>query len=248
MPIFINLIPVILGGIAGLATNYLADVLPITRSFSLPVCRTCETPFRMVDYLLMRPCRACGTGPYWRRWAVLAVYLIASLATWIHPAHRMGYYVGLALLVYLGVVVVIDLEYRVVLTQVSLAGVLIGGAIGLWTRGFVPTFLGGAAGFGIMLILYFLGGLYARWINRRSPEPSDEVALGFGDVNLNGILGLVLGWPVIVVGLLTGIVAGGVVSLVYILILAALRKYKLFTAIPYAPFLVFGAIVFLYGF
>jgi len=75
---------------------------------------------------------------------------------------------------------------------------------------------------------------------------SDEVALGFGDVNLSGILGMLLGWPAIVVGLFFGILAGGVVSLVIILWMLISKKYRAFTAIPYAPFLILGAIFLIY--
>ncbi len=79
---------------------------------------------------------------------------------------------------------------------------------------------------------------------RRNQEVED--ALGFGDVNLAGIVGLLLGWPEVVGGLLLAIIAGGVVSGLIMLVMAVLRKYKAMTAIPYAPFLILGAIIFLY--
>ena len=43
------------------------------------------------------------------------------------------------------------------------------------------------------------------------------MAFGFGDVNLSGVLGLMLGWPFIVVGLVIAVLIGGVISLIYIL-------------------------------
>jgi prepilin signal peptidase PulO-like enzyme (type II secretory pathway) len=55
-----------------------------------------------------------------------------------------------------------------------------------------------------------------------------------------------LGWPEIVGGLLLAILLGGVVSALIILGMALLRRYKAMTAIPYAPFILLGAIIFLY--
>jgi len=59
-------------------------------------------------------------------------------------------------------------------------------------------------------------------------------------------LGLLLGWPGIVAGLVLAILLGGVISLFYLLVMLVLRKYKAFTAIPYGPFLVASAILLLF--
>ena len=40
-----------------------------------------------------------------------------------------------------------------------------------------------------------LGVLIIKLINRRRGQPVNDVAFGFGDVNLSGVLGLMLGWP-----------------------------------------------------
>ena len=72
------------------------------------------------------------------------------------------------------------------------------------------------------------------------------VALGFGDVTLAGVLGLILGWPGIMAGLLLAILLGGLVSGIYLIVLVILKRYQLFSAIPYAPFLVLSTIILLY--
>jgi len=74
----------------------------------------------------------------------------------------------------------------------------------------------------------------------------DDVALGFGDVNLSGILGLLLGWPGIVLGLTLAILTAGAVSLIYLLVMLILRKYRLYAAVPYGPFLIAGAVILIY--
>lgn len=74
----------------------------------------------------------------------------------------------------------------------------------------------------------------------------DDVALGFGDVNLSGVLGLMLGWPIILFGLGVAVLIGGAVSLVYIIVKLITRRYQALMALPYGPFLVLGAVLFIY--
>jgi prepilin signal peptidase PulO-like enzyme (type II secretory pathway) len=110
----------------------------------------------------------------------------------------------------------------------------------------VPTLLGGAFGFGSMLLLYFLGEAFTRYMSKRRGEAIDEVALGYGDVNLCGITGLLLGWPVILAGILFTIFAGGIGSLLVIAYMLIRKRYNAFTPIPYAPFLIFSILFYLY--
>ena len=113
-------------------------------------------------------------------------------------------------------------------------------------HGLIPTLLGGLAGFGIMLGFYYFGEFLARWFARRRGEVFDDVALGFGDVNLAGVIGLLLGWPGVMAGLFLAIMAGGIFSMLYIIYTVIMRRYTPFAAIPYGPFLIFGAVVLLY--
>jgi leader peptidase (prepilin peptidase) / N-methyltransferase len=70
--------------------------------------------------------------------------------------------------------------------------------------------------------------------------------LGFGDVTLSGVMGLLLGWPGIMGGLLIAIGLGGVFSLLFILIKLITKKYQAFSSIPYAPFIIFGSLILIY--
>jgi leader peptidase (prepilin peptidase)/N-methyltransferase len=66
--------------------------------------------------------------------------------------------------------------------------------------------------------------------------------LGFGDVKLLGLLGLVLGWAgwgVLLAGLFLGLVTGAVLSLV----LVATRRAGWRTALPFGPPLLVGAVL-----
>ena len=67
-------------------------------------------------------------------------------------------------------------------------------------------------------------------------------ALGFGDVKLLGLLGLVLGWVgwgALLAGVLLGLLVGGLVSLV----LVAGRRVGWRTAVPFGPPLLVGAVL-----
>lgn len=240
------LIPIALGWLAGYLVNYLSDVLPVTRRFSRPVCPKCGGAMPWKDYLLLRGCPACGGGRGKRAIITQVVMLAGSIYLWLAPPARLGFPLALLLLTWLGIVFVIDLEHRLILHPVSIVGALLGFGIGLVAHGLIPTLAGGAFGFGVMLVFYFLGEVFARYMSKRRGEEIEEVALGFGDVNLCGVTGLLLGWPVILAGLLFTIFAGGIASLLVIVVLLLRKRYQAFTPIPYAPFLILSILFYLF--
>ena len=239
-------LPLILGWLSGWLVNYLSDVLPVTRSFSHPACLHCQVPFRWVDYLCFRKCASCGQRRSLRTFVVQALLTIAPVLLWIFPRPGFPFVLPFILFIYLSLVFVIDLEHRLILNPVSLFGAILALGIGIFLHGITTTLIGGAVGFGIMLVFYFVGEGYVRYMSKKRGMPTDEVALGFGDVNLSGILGLLLGWPAISAGLLFAVLTGGLISLIIIVGMLLVKKYKAFTAIPYAPFLIIGALYMLY--
>ncbi len=236
-----------IGWLGGWIVNYLSDVLPRSRSFSQPRCPKCKKSFPWGAYLLLRNCPSCGRPRSRRTLIVMAVMVAAAVVLGLlgSQLRQIGLHYALAelLTIYLAVVMVIDLEHRLILHPVSLAGALLGFWIGITIHSVKDTLIGGIFGFGVMLLFYYVGVAYVRFMARRKKMPSDEVALGFGDVNLSGILGLILGWPSIVMGLLFGILVGGLVSLGIMIAMAARKEYKAFTAIPYAPFLILSVLL-----
>jgi leader peptidase (prepilin peptidase) / N-methyltransferase len=236
-----------LGFCAGSLVNYLSDVLPLTRRLSTPICLTCGEKQSWGDFLFKLKRYPRCEHPRKLRVAIVLMIMIALLACMVYaPPEKLGAIAGYILLIYFMVVVVIDMEYRLILHPVSLVGAVLAGAIGLWRHGVLSTLLGGVAGFGIMLGFYLLGELFARWLRSRRGLPPEEVALGFGDVNLAGILGLLLGWPGITAGLILAILLGGAGSLLYILWMVIRRRYQSMAAIPYGPFMVLAAVILLY--
>jgi leader peptidase (prepilin peptidase) / N-methyltransferase len=243
-------IPLLLGWFSGWLVNYLADVLPITRKFSHPTCQQCQSPFKWTDYFIFARCKSCGKRRAIRTYIVQIVMTVLPLIVWIFPRAWLPFPMAYILLTYLTVVLVIDLEHRLILHPVSLTGAILGLGIGIYLNsyhstllnGIEKTLIGGAFGFGIMLVFYFVGEWYVRRMAKTRGLSPDEVAFGFGDVNLSGILGMLLGWPTIIAGLLFAVFAGGLVSLGLIAGMLLSKKYKAFTAIPYAPFLILAAL------
>jgi prepilin signal peptidase PulO-like enzyme (type II secretory pathway) len=178
---------------------------------------------------------------------VAAMAIFSSLFIWINPPSHLNYILGLLVLTYFGVVTVIDLEHRMIIGPVSIIGVILGLTVGIWAHGIVPTLLGGLAGLAIMGFLYLIGMLFARYRAKKLGSDDNEEALGFGDVILAGILGLMLGWPTIWFGLLLGILAGGIISLIIIIYLQLTRKYQTMSFfIAYGPYLILGATLVLF--
>lgn len=244
MNIFIALIS---GFLAGWLVNYLSDVLPTLRKLSRPVCSHCGTPFNWQDYFLIRACRDCKKARSLRTPIVILSAIAISVALSINYPPKLGYWLSLLLLTYFGVVLVIDLEHRLILHIVSLVGVGLGLVIGILNNGLLMTLVGGSAGLGIMFIFYLFGTLFARYRARKLGVDDDEEALGFGDVLLSGVIGLMVGWPQIGRALIIAILAGGLVSVVIILVLSAMRRFQsmnVFTA--YGPYLILGAVLFLF--
>jgi len=232
-----------LGWLSGAIVNYFSDVLPRRRHISRPFCLQCNSPQPSLNYLFWpRRCSNCGARRPLRTWIVEIIYICLSFYLALTPPNELVYLLSLLLLTYFGIVTVIDLEHRLILHPVSLVGALLGFAIGVGLHGLRSTLLGGAAGYGIMLLLYFLGIVFIRFITRWRAQEIDEVALGFGDVNLGGVIGLILGWPGIIAGLLLAILLGGFTSLLYLLAMALRRKYRPDLVLPYGPFMVISTV------
>ena len=246
-PIWIYPLLVISGWACGALVNYVADVLPWRRKLVAPFCIECQQAISWRNYLFWpRRCPACNHPRTWRTWLVEVLYIAAAVWMLISPPEDLGPILGMLVLVFFGVVVVIDIEHRLILHPVSIFGALMGLGIGIYTNGIQETLIGGIFGFGVMWVFYKLGEWFMKMVMRRRGGDPEDVALGFGDVNLCGVLGLLLGWPGILVGLMLGVFLGGAISLVYLLVMVALRRYRLFTAVPYGPFLIAGAFMVIY--
>lgn len=125
---------------------------------------------------------------------------------------------------------IIDLEQRLVLNEVLVPAALLALLAGLFRPepGLWSALLGGAVGFGFFFTI----------------AVASKGGLGAGDVKLAAVIGLMTGFPQVVIALVIGVSIGGLTALFLLLTRAKGRK----SYIPYAPFLVVGAVVaLLYG-
>jgi leader peptidase (prepilin peptidase) / N-methyltransferase len=238
-----TIILIIIFGVLGLAIgsflNVCIDRLPAKKSLVFPSshCDACQHALTIKDlipvvsYLWIHgKCRYCGAHIPVRvplvelgTGILLAVMFWHYGLTWQFPLYAVYACVLLVL-------AVIDLEHTLLLNIIVYPTAIIAFIIGF----FLPEFsiykgvLGGACGFVILLIvaLIFRGGM------------------GWGDVKMAGMMGLMTGFPNIFVALMLGIILGGLIAVALILLKKKGRK----DMIPFGPFLALGALVtLLYG-
>jgi leader peptidase (prepilin peptidase)/N-methyltransferase len=222
----------LVGLFCGSLVNYLADTLPATRRLSKP------------DWWPLSRESLKGYLSRIRVIVVLITCVVSAYLLFANPPVDFSVYLLSIILLYFLLVTVIDIEHRVVLHPISIAGAIGLGAIGL-LRGhaLLDTVIGGGVGFGFMLGVYYLGDWLGRMMAKARNEAWEETALGFGDVNLAGVIGLLAGWPGVIAALFFGMLAAGVFSAVFLAIKLVVGRYSAFTSIPYAPFLSLGAMV-----
>ncbi len=230
--------------------NVLADILPEDKPGLPPACTNCHTKYLWLDYLLFKRCTGCKKNTSIRRWIVLIFCILVTLLIRIYPPprsqHPLYMQIFLGLIFYFLLVFLIDLEHRLILYSISLVGIVFAIPVGIYLHGTVYTFIGLGIGAGIMFLLFLLGLLFNVMLSKIRKRKIEEIALGFGDVLLAGIIGLLLGYPGIFLALLVAILMGGLVSLIYMVAMKLKGKYEVFTAIPYGPFLIISALIFLY--
>lgn len=241
---------VLLGWALGAVVNILADCLPFTRRIEQPRCLACTAPRPLAAWsaILARisnrwRCDYCGT-PVRRR--NLVVELLAAAAVpvlWVFRPQSMSFWPALLISVVFLLIVVIDIEHRLILHVVTVPGAVLFAMLGFIDPdlGIKRTLIGGAFGFVLFLVLYLLGTAFSRWAASRDRAARDEVALGFGDVTLATLIGLAVGFPGVIEALLRGILYAGIFSIAYLLFMLLRRKYSAFMPIPYGPFLIVGA-------
>ncbi len=245
---FINLIWLIPISVAvGIIVNHLANTLPLYRKILFTsICPNCDNKISLHNYYFLGMCPKCENKIPRRNIITITFFIITYVLIFLFPPEYAAWPIALVIVSFLSLVFIIDLEHKLILHPVSIFGAIVFFVIGIILNGWQKTFLGGGAGFLIMFLLYLFGVLFSKWMAKRKGQLEDDVALGFGDVNLSAILGLLFGWPRIFVLIFFAILLGGVFSAGYILYMKIRKRYELFTAIPYAPFLIISAIIMLY--
>ncbi|MGD9046719.1 MAG: prepilin peptidase [Anaerolineae bacterium] len=252
----ITVLYALVGLLVGAAINLCADQLPLWRKIRrTPFCPFCDAPrpawawISTLAFLRLKPaCPHCGAPIPWRHPLVElgTAALFGFLWYWYGMAGDFAFLIPYTVYSAIFVLVlVIDLEHKLILNIVIYPAwilALLGSLFHPQPHFYRLALLGGAVGFGVLYLIYLLGELFVKVMSRIRGKQIHAVAFGFGDVRLGGFIGLVLGFPDVLAALLVAILLGGLGGILYWFVSAVLlRRYSLFTAIPYGPFLVLGA-------
>ncbi|MFC1916014.1 prepilin peptidase [Chloroflexota bacterium] len=230
------------GTAIGSFLNVCIDRLPAGKSLRYPPshCETCQhhlSPkdlFPVFSYLwLRRQCRYCQ-APISQRlfWVEVGSGFLFAFTYW-----HYGLSAEFALTAFYGslfiVLGVIDLKHGLILNKIVYPAV----AVALIISIFLPQaeivslpwpaslngIIGGAIGF-IFLLIPIL--VYPK-------------GMGWGDVKMAGLIGLITGFPLVFVALLSAVILGGLIASALLLLKIKERK----EAIPFGPFLSLATIV-----
>ena len=232
----------IVGLFAGSFLNVLADRLPKGKS---PIkgrshCDKCRKTLKWFDLIpllsfisLKGKCRYCFTPlSFYYPIVELATGVIFALTFYFfgimnHELRIMDLFYYLFLVSSLIVIFFADLRYGIIPDKVVFSAITI---IFLYLfinpSSLIINHLFSAVGASLFFLLLFL--------------ITKGKGMGFGDVKFAFLMGLILGFPNIIVGLYVAFLTGAIIGCILIL----WRKKRVFgTAIPFGPFLVIGTLV-----
>jgi leader peptidase (prepilin peptidase)/N-methyltransferase len=255
MEILLTVIFTLAGIAIGSFLNVCIDRLPLRKSLISPQshCEACQHRLSLLDmipvigYLWLRGrCRYCQARIPLRILLVeifSGVIFFLSFWRFVLSADNADYtaFVITAFwsCVFL-IIIFIDWEHKLILNRVTypagVAALIILGVDSLLPEpgilrnlnfllepSILSGIIGGAIGFAFFLIVFLI-----------NPK-----GMGMGDIKLAGLIGLVTGFPLVIIALLIGIFTGGLVAIVLLFLRIKGRK----DVIPYGAFLSLGPIV-----
>lgn len=226
----------LLGATMGSFLNVLSDRLPAGKSIILPAshCPECQQKLAARDmipifsYLWLKGrCRYCkATIPQRLLWVELGMGLLFAFLYWHYGLGWELVIVAFYCCLFVALLI-IDLEHNILPNKIICPGMVIALVVAIFAEpGLKNAAIGGSIGLGLLLIpaLIYRGGM------------------GWGDVKLAGLIGLVTGFPLVFVAMFLALVSGGLVAA--FLLLFKLRSRK--DAIPFGPFLSLAAMATLF--
>jgi leader peptidase (prepilin peptidase)/N-methyltransferase len=139
--------------------------------------------------------------------------------------------ISLVYLCLLTIIFVIDIEHQLILDRVVFPGMALALVFSLFNTELhaeifwrpIYAAIGGGAGFTLMLIPFLVS----------------RGGMGFGDVKMAALIGLMAGFPGIFISLFLAIISGGLAATALLI----LRRKKRREAVPFGPFLAAGAML-----
>ena len=237
-----------IGVSVGSFVNLVADRVPHGKSIVSPrsYCSSCNRPLALRDmvplfsYLWLRgKCRYCGDVIPVRLFIVEVITGLLFAAIYLRFGFGLDFVVLSAAVSLLLAVAIIDLEHKLILNRIVFPGIVVVLIVApFWpSLGLPRTFPGSSellASFANSLVAGASAFFFFLTVYVAYPR-----GMGGGDVKLAGLIGLLVGFPGLLVALWGGIVSGGLVAIV----LLALRKKGRKDEIAFGSFLSSAAIV-----
>ncbi len=244
-----NLFAFIFGAVVGSFLNVCIYRLPRSESLVFPAshCPKCGNAIRpyhnipIISYLVLKGrCRSCGEhiSPQYPLVeltnALLTLFLFMKFG--ISPTFIFLFIFCSALVV----ITFIDLEHRIIPDVISLPGIAVGFISSFFAQapgwqdsmaGWLNSLVGILAGGGSLLVVAFVYHLLTK-----------KEGMGGGDIKLLAMMGAFLGWAAVPFIIFASSLTGSVIGIA--LMLAQKKDTKL--AIPFGPFLAFGAILYVF--
>lgn len=219
----------LLGIVLGSFLNVVADRLPAGKSIVSPPshCPNCQRRLSARDmipifsYLWLKGrCRYCGTTiPMRLFWVELGMGVLFTFLYWHYGFHWELVLIAFYCCLFV-VLLAIDFEHSILPNKIVYPSMAIALILALVAEpGIKSAAIGGGVGLGLLLIPALFGGM------------------GWGDVKLAALIGLVTGFPMVFMAMFLAIVGGGLVAAVLLLLKLKGRK----DAIPFGPFLSLAA-------
>ena len=237
-----------MGALVGSFINVAVDRLPKELSIVRPrsYCGSCNRSlanFYMVpvfSYIWFRGrCRYCKAAIPLRVFLTEIATGVLFAILYLIYGFGPGFFVASVMASLMLIVALIDLEHGLILNRVIYPAILVLLLLApFWPElGISREFLGTAgllgslfnslvAGFGAFLIFLIIFLVHSQ-------------GMGGGDLKLAGVIGLLVGYPGVLVALSIAVVSAGILSI----FLLAFRKKGRNDAIPFGPFLAAGAII-----
>jgi len=243
--IILTILFIILGWLVGIAINHAADILPTRKTLlQQPICVACGNPYTRQQWSALgawatgqQSCVHCGkVRPSYRR-SIIIELVVPIFFVFLLWQYGLGLNLGLRLFytTILILITVTDLEHRLIFNLVTIPSILLAIIAAFITPGlhWLSALAGGGVAFLVIYLIWLLGVLVY-----------GSGAFGVGDITLSTFLGLILGFPNILLSLIFGIFLGGFVAV--LLVITRLSGRKSF--IPYGPFLtITGWIMLVWG-
>lgn len=188
----------------------------------------------VISYLLLRGrCRGCGVRISLQYPLVELLNGLLTLALFLRFGPTLAFAVLFVFCSALVVITFIDLEHQIIPDEISLPGIVIGFICSFFLNGhsWVNSLLGILLGGGSLLFVAY----GYQWLTGKD-------GMGGGDIKLLAMMGAFLGWKAVPFIIFASSLVGSVVGVTIML----LQKKDSKLAIPFGPYLAFGAVLYIF--